>query len=358
VYIGAGGRVRAFGDNRHGQCTVPAAAAGGDGSRGAAGDDGWVAVAAGLHHSGAISRRGSLVLWGHNRHGQCGGGDDEGGAVGGTRTVVDTVSTVEGVSAVACGAKHSVWITDNGQLWSCGDDLWGQRGRGGRCEGGDSAAAAGSGGGMEAAPILVRAVKCKVRWTRVDCGWSHSIARGVDEHGHSVVVGWGRNTFGQLASMPVEPPHSEGRASTSEPASGSRSGSVSASARVLEPTLLPDLPTGPVDEAWCGSEFTAATDTVGRVFMRGWNEHHNLGCGEAIDGTTAAIIAATTASATATAAATAAATTSATTTATATASAAWVPVRRADGSQLVLQDYPWTGSLALGGGHCLAFGLQ
>jgi alpha-tubulin suppressor-like RCC1 family protein len=194
---------------------------------------------------------------------------------------------------------------------------------------------------MEAAPIHVRAVKCKVRWTRVDCGWSHSIARGVDEHGHAVVVGWGRNTFGQLACTPAAPPHSKTCTAPSELASAEASADKSAatcaavaSARacVLEPTLLPDLPTGPVDEAWCGSEFTAATDTTGRVFMRGWNEHLNLGGGGGIDGTSA--------------------------TTTTTSSAVWVPVRGANGSQLVLQDYPWPGSLALGGGHCLALGLQ
>ena len=280
------GSVRAWGDNAHGQCDVSPLEAFGEVGGGVA------RVAAGLRHSAAISKLwrgggggGRLVFWGDNRYGQAPSGTGTG-----TGDMEET-GMAEGVSDVACGARHSVWIR-RGQLWTSGDDKHGQRGTG------RDASSPPSEGAKTATAVSVPAAvgRGKVRWSRVVSGWSHVVARGVDEMGEIIVVGWGRNSFGQL--------------------SDDRS-----ACRIDTPIELPPLPTGPIHEVWCGSEFTAAADAAGRVYMRGWAEHANLG-----DGSMGECV-------------------------------GWVAVdggKGTRGGQLILRGYPWAESLALGGSHCLA----
>ena len=160
--------------------------------------------------------------------------------------------------------------------------------------------------------------------------------------GSIVVVGWGRADLGQLATLTPE-----------EEGGGGGGGGVS-SAFIARPIELPPLPSplsptagssssssasasasasadmaaggggggGTICEAWCGSEFTAASDRDGFLFMTGWREHGSLGGGQGQGQGQGCFT--------------------------------WMPVRDVAGRQVRLRLSPWAGSLALGGGHCLA----
>ncbi|CAE7748417.1 UVR8 [Symbiodinium microadriaticum] len=85
----------------------------------------FVAVAAGYWHTAAITDSGELWTWGHNDYGQLGVGDTM------NRHVPVKVS-VNGqkIVAVAAGGHHTAAITDSGELWTWGRNGYGQLGVG------------------------------------------------------------------------------------------------------------------------------------------------------------------------------------------------------------------------------------
>lgn len=114
------GTIWTWGDNRYGQL--------GNGSRDAgyghpvkvAGLDGVVSVAAGERHSLALKEDGTVWSWGDNEHCQLG---DATGVVGHTEPIM--VNGLEGITAIAAGDYFSVALKDDGTLWYFGDSFFG-----------------------------------------------------------------------------------------------------------------------------------------------------------------------------------------------------------------------------------------
>lgn len=142
------------------------------------------AVACGWRHSIAVSEEGRLFTWGWSKYGQLGHCDF------GDRTEAAEVEAFRGrpVRSAAGGWRHTLAITEDGTLWSWGWNRYGQLGR----ETGSGPVEAG-GESCSAAPAAVEGLAGK----NVDlmaCGWKHSVAVCRDGD----VYTWGRGVNGQL----------------------------------------------------------------------------------------------------------------------------------------------------------------
>ena len=82
-------------------------------------DKSFVAIAAGFHHSLALSDTGELLTWGYNDHGQLG--------IGNTNQQLQPVKVAMDKSfvAIAAGQFHSLALSDTGELL-----IWGYNGHG------------------------------------------------------------------------------------------------------------------------------------------------------------------------------------------------------------------------------------
>jgi alpha-tubulin suppressor-like RCC1 family protein len=85
-------------------------------------------VACGRAHSACITKRGHLMTWGCNAHGQLGYDDEEAPVeavpyralgLGRTRFI-----------SLACGSEHTLAISEHGSVWACGRNDRGQLGLG------------------------------------------------------------------------------------------------------------------------------------------------------------------------------------------------------------------------------------
>ena len=86
---------------------------------------GVVSVAAGFHHSCAVTTRGGLLCWGGNIAGQLGDGT--------TRdrfTPVEVIEVTDPVAAVAAGSFHTCAVAITGDLKCWGENFFGQLGDG------------------------------------------------------------------------------------------------------------------------------------------------------------------------------------------------------------------------------------
>jgi len=83
-------------------------------------------VAGGSKHSGSVSRKGKLYMWGHGDKGRLGNGAQRGTS---TPELVESM-THEFVVFVACGEAHSACITDAGELYTWGGGSYGRLGHG------------------------------------------------------------------------------------------------------------------------------------------------------------------------------------------------------------------------------------
>ncbi|CAE8633475.1 unnamed protein product, partial [Polarella glacialis] len=146
------------------------------------------AVAAGHQHCLGLSRGGRVYAWGSNRHGRLGLGSAAGGDAGGSSAsnCVPSpvlVADVPYAKHISGGGSHSAVLVQKGRLLSCGDNRCGQLGR--PCN--------------EALPFLssfteVTALSSRVRL--VECGARHTICLTFE----GIVVGFGANSEGQLGT--------------------------------------------------------------------------------------------------------------------------------------------------------------
>jgi alpha-tubulin suppressor-like RCC1 family protein len=118
------GTVAAWGDDTFGQLGNGTASSNGDAETPALvqGLTGVVAVAAGMEHSLALLRNGTVMAWGDNSNGQLGNGS--------TRSSVKPVRVrgLTGVKAVAAGALFSLALLSSGKVVAWGDNQSGQLG--------------------------------------------------------------------------------------------------------------------------------------------------------------------------------------------------------------------------------------
>lgn len=122
----------------------------------------FVWVAAGAQHTLAVSRSGEVYCWGANQYGQLGLGDLEERA---TPHAILHKFTRSKIARVAAGARHSLALTEGGDLFSWGGNECGQLGYENKVGG----APLDSGGEQGTAPRQRSACDCRVqarrRWT-------------------------------------------------------------------------------------------------------------------------------------------------------------------------------------------------
>ncbi|XP_069976524.1 E3 ubiquitin-protein ligase MYCBP2-like, partial [Penaeus vannamei] len=85
-----------------------------------------VQVACGLHHTVVLCANGETYTWGSNSYGQLGVGDL---ISRGSPIMVRLPPNVR-VTQIAAGSNHTIFLTSNGQIYTCGDFQKGQLGRG------------------------------------------------------------------------------------------------------------------------------------------------------------------------------------------------------------------------------------
>jgi len=134
-------------------------------------------VACGEFHSMAINEWGQVFSWGCAHFGQLGHGNCDQEVR--SPKIIRSLAT-NFVVQISCGYRHCLALTNNGQLFSWGNNDHGQLGLGNKSE-------------SVANPTLVKSLS-GLPLAFIASGGSHSFA--VSKSG--AVFGWGKNTYGQL----------------------------------------------------------------------------------------------------------------------------------------------------------------
>ncbi|EGZ17196.1 hypothetical protein PHYSODRAFT_500159, partial [Phytophthora sojae] len=187
-------------------------------------------IACGWKHSLLATADGQAFSWGSGRHGQLGLGND----------ILKTESPkcIDGVNGMAirdvfCGWEHSVFRSSSGEVLTCGNNRHGQLGQ------------------VVALPIRVADPRHKhlgLRTVQVGCGWHFVLC--LTEDGN--LVAWGKGSHGQLGLRGFE--------------------------NASEPQLVTFAHTA--RQIACGSEHSMVVTTDGELYTCGWGEHGNLGHGD------------------------------------------------------------------------------
>lgn len=134
-------------------------------------DSDWESVFAGIYHSLAIKRDGSLWAWGYNHSGQLGNGTTDFGLVP-TRVGADNDWVL-----VAGGHYHTLGLRSDGSLWAWGDNAWGELGD-----------------GTTEDRLVPTRIGLDTDWVAVSAGVGHSL--GLKRDGS--LWAWGYNGDGRL----------------------------------------------------------------------------------------------------------------------------------------------------------------
>jgi len=133
----------------------------------------YKAVAVGGGHILAIAQNGDLYSWGSNGYGQLGLGNNT------DRNLPQHVSAGgRKYKAISAGSMHSLAIAENGDLYACGHNLWGQLGLGNTAD----------------RNTLQHVNTSSLKYKVIAGGQEHSLA--IAENGD--LYAWGRNAFGEL----------------------------------------------------------------------------------------------------------------------------------------------------------------
>ncbi len=179
--VTAGGAVKCWGDNTHGQL--------GDGTT----QDRWApvdvvgldsgvqAISAGGEHTCAVTAGGAIKCWGANTSGQLGDGSSWDQA-----SPVDVAGLGSGVQAVSAGGEHTCGLTAEGALECWGDNVYGQLGDGTTDNQAEPAEVAQQNSGTQAVSAGLRHTCVITGQGKVEC--------------------WGANDGGQLGdgTLPVD----------------------------------------------------------------------------------------------------------------------------------------------------------
>lgn len=229
-----------------------------------------------------------MFSWGCASNGELGLGGLEDAHIGEPASVPFTTKTV--VSLIAPGGRHSLMLTDQGELYSCGSNDFGQLGRE---------------GGQTRFEIVGGLAHYTV--TGAVCGANHSLA--MDQWGS--LFSWGSDESGQLGhnqgSSTLRVPRlikSLGTTRVTAIAAGLyHSAALTANGElytwgsnskgqlglgrntdmVFSPTLVESLSSVPLAGVACGGNHTLVVTRSGAVFAWGSNNHGQLGLGDLSD---------------------------------------------------------------------------
>ncbi|KAG7390994.1 hypothetical protein PHYPSEUDO_006129 [Phytophthora pseudosyringae] len=205
-------------------------------------------IACGWKHSLLATAEGDVFAWGSGRHGQLGLGSDTL-----STEVPKRIETLKGtvVTNVFCGWEHSVLRSLSGEVFTCGNSRHGQLG---------VLQLSGSVASdnprerrkrVTTLPVRVadpRDSNLGLRTVQVGCGWHFVLCR--TESGE--LVAWGKGSHGQLGLGGFD--------------------------NASEPQVVP-FPHA-IRQIACGSEHSMVVTTSGDLYTCGWGEHGNLGHGD------------------------------------------------------------------------------
>lgn len=87
------------------------------------------------------------------------------------------------VKSIVGGGKHTILISADGKLFSCGDNDRGQLSKNSSVK----------------SLFIFEPIALKVKISKVSCGWDFNLALSEEQD----VIGWGANSFGQLGLLNV-----------------------------------------------------------------------------------------------------------------------------------------------------------
>ncbi|XP_055358189.1 probable E3 ubiquitin-protein ligase HERC4 isoform X3 [Betta splendens] len=189
-----------------------------------------VALSCGESHTLAVNDKGQVFSWGLGSDGQLGLNNFE-ECIRVPRNI-KTLSDVQ-ITQVACGYWHCHALSKGGQVFSWGQNRYGQLGLG-------------TSGKSTATPQVIQSLQ-GIPFAQISAGGAHSFALTLS----GAVFGWGRNKFGQLGLNDTNDRHF--------------------------PTLLKSLRSQRVIYVSCGEDHTAALTKEGGVFTFGAGGYGQLG---------------------------------------------------------------------------------
>ncbi|KAH9389619.1 putative E3 ubiquitin-protein ligase herc4, partial [Tyrophagus putrescentiae] len=142
-----------------------------------------VQISCGHFHSCALSEAGEVFSWGCNRYAQLGLGSSEPSELGKPTIIKKLATNVSPVIQVACGGNHNLALTKNGELWTFGDNSYGQCG-------------IGSTERFVSSPTLVTSLQFTPIRT-ISAGGAHS---AIVTFGNKLFM-FGKNEFGQCSGQ-------------------------------------------------------------------------------------------------------------------------------------------------------------
>lgn len=137
------------------------------------------AVAAGCHHSMALTSTGQVWAWGNNSQGQLGAS-----ITTIPRTTPQQVKMLPAIKAIAAGCFHSIALDTKGYLWIWGSNSYGQLGTGSPIR-------------NSSTPLQLTSFQA----SEMDGGDDFTLALLLD----GTVRAWGNNNQGQLATGSTSP---------------------------------------------------------------------------------------------------------------------------------------------------------
>ncbi|DAZ93686.1 TPA: hypothetical protein N0F65_008194, partial [Lagenidium giganteum] len=194
-------------------------------------------IACGWKHSLLATMDGQAFAWGSGRQGELGLGE------GITKAPEPRLITgIDRVGVVHCGWQHTVLQTQDNTVYTCGSNRHGQLGLGARATSDIKAVSTPT-------QVFVAAEQALVT-PMLGVGWHFVL--GLDSSG--VLYTWGKGSHGQLGQGKGESLH--------------RPSAVKAMADITITHLA------------CGSEHSMVVTNSGELFTCGWGEHGNLGHGD------------------------------------------------------------------------------
>jgi alpha-tubulin suppressor-like RCC1 family protein len=138
------------------------------------GVDSWLQVSSGSEFTVAIKTDGTLWAWGANGSGQLG----QGGYDASSHSSPLQVGTFSNWVDVECGTQFFIVRNEDGELWGCGEDEYGQLGQ----------------GATQTRRVLLVKIGSDTDWDLFAAGWMHTVAIKTD----GTLWAWGANFRGEL----------------------------------------------------------------------------------------------------------------------------------------------------------------